>query len=169
MNTLLRRISPIALIIAIFCVLGAVIMDGHWPPKAHAQTMVVDKTAGFQGSFTSNSAATVVTATTISGSGPAAIAPPGFTAASARIHVKHISAWKTTSGTVTVLEHPSTGSDIVICTFGVLANAPYDAEAGNNKLLGINGYLTAVGSSIKVLINDNTSTVTAGTITYSLE
>lgn len=168
MNTI-RKFSPLVLVVAIVASLCAFVMNGHWPPKAHAQTMVTDKSAGFQGSLTSGSAATIVTATTISGSGPAVVAPPGTTAASARIHVKHLTLWKTASGTITVLEHPATGSDIVICTVGVLANQPYDVKMGVNEVLGANGYLTAVGSSIKLLVNDNTGTVTAGTTTYSLE
>lgn len=163
----LRSISAM-LIVGLFCLgFGAILAPDM--PKAHAQQGVKDLTAGFQGSLTSAANAVVVTATTISGSGLPVVAPPGTTAANARIRVKHVHVWKAASGTISIIENPSTGSNVTICTIGVIANTPFDAKAGQNELLGINGYLTQAGSAIEVLVNDNTGALTAGTVTYSLE
>lgn len=170
----IRKLSPAALVFAGLLLLAGAVIGSHGLDKVFAQQGVVDKTAGFQGSFTSAAGAVVVSATTIQNAGTPVISPPsgtapGFAVANARIHVKHVNFQKHTAGTIAILEHPSTGSDVVICIVGVLADTPYDGKQGNGELLGVNGYLTAAGSSIKLLVNDNSGVLTAGTITYSLE
>ena len=134
----------------------------------YAQTMIPDQTFGFSGSVAASTNAVVVSATTLSAriGGPPAI--NGVTT-SARIHVKHISVGSTASGVVSFFEHPTSGSDILIFNASVLADVPTEVSSGPTQGLGANGYLTGVGSSIRVQFNNTTAATVTDTITASLE
>jgi hypothetical protein len=134
------------------------------------------QTSIFSGALTQPTTGTIVTATTLASSpgGPPIINPngaqaaPGYVVPNARIHVTHISAYASTATVVRVQEHPSTGPNKDICLLGLGTALPYDALAGTAQMLGANGYITAPGSSIVLLIGPTSATI-SGTITYTLE
>ena len=134
--------------------------------SVHAQGSPPDQSSGWAGTMLMNpSNATVITATTTDKAigGPAVIA-----GAAARIHLKSVDGMATTSCTVGLYEHPTSGSNKFICNLNLAAASPGNVRSGNNQALGLNGYITAPGSSV-VAINSVNSNVSAFNFTYTLE
>jgi hypothetical protein len=135
---------------------------------AHAQGSPADQSSGWAGTALMNpSNATVISATTTDKAigGGAVISGAGV---NARIHLKYVQGMATTSCTVGLYEHPTSGSNKFICNLDLAAATPNTITAGQNQGLGLNGYLTAAGSSI-VMVNSVNSNVTALHFTYTLE
>lgn len=140
-------------------------------PVAHAQGTPNDQTFGFSGSLTQPTTGTIISATTLSSvtQGPAVIAPPGVTAPSARIHLKRVDVTVGTACTVQVQEHPVTGPNIYICNIGANANVQQSAKSGFGESLGLQGYITAPGSSIVLVTSSNSAITVTTNCTASLE